>query len=570
VSESGEQQPRSIQDLLSKGEVLGHRSNEHARFYLPELKKTVGLPADADGSVDPVLEQFLVEAVLGAAWYAKQNDNAKRRVLHYICINVAVVLGVPVGLILLGAAAKQLNVDVLAAQVTGVLTGVLALQKTLSAWYSSQQRYAAWYKAAADLKSIYYGFVGRWGGKGADQKLAILADCSAQTDAARKVIDAEELDFYEHLTLPTFDVLDMLTSSRGTVSSFVTSLLPGGQATHVSMVGRNALMAPVGAAPPGSSAEAESTAAAGPSQKGVVVRAAGGAKPNDNPYTIVVLANPALQQYDNTLARDPIMDAPAKFETVVQDTIAALFGNLAGQTEKFMAPFQGQIRIVSIFDPNAATRWSNALVAEASGQYVVPLWQRIPDFLRGYQVGGKPLVPDVAIAVTSSPNFKLSGSWPAKDDPSAGGVPFVMDNVRYMHAYRNELPGMTALHSEASPLTALHEFSHAASSWENGYVFDLYNDISAGTGVVLLNKRWDRPIPANFGTYAGVAYKSDPTRGRLNYEPGWTSYHCELVNPASPALMDDYTQGTPPEACQHDKITVEFLTDRIRAIMSRP
>ena len=498
---------RPIEDLLSKGEILGHRSNKEAHHYLPELKGTLGLPAGANASADPVLTQFLVEAILGAAWYAGKYANAKKEVDKYVRRNIYVVIAVPIAVMLLGFVSNHwLHANSIAGQATGILTGVLALQKTLSTWYANQQRYAAWYKAAADLKSIYYGFVGRWGGKGATQLAAMLVDCDAQTEAARKVIDAEELDFYQRLALPTFDVLDMLTAGRGAVSSFVTSLLPGTPPTQVSMVGRNAVMGPVGAAPPGSSdgpVDAVAPAAQDavpPAQQGVVVRSAGAAKPSDNPYTIVIVANPALQQYNRTLARDPIMGQPDKFELVVQNTIAALFGNLPGQTEKFLAPFRSQIRIVTIFDPAAATSWPNSLVAEASGQYLVPLWQRIPAFVNGYQVGGKPLAADVVIAVTSSPRFTLSGSWPTMDDAGAGGNPFTMDGAQHVHRNRNTMPGMTALHSDASAITALHEFSHAASSWENGYVFDLYNDFAAGT-VLLLNKRWSsRPIPGNFRT----------------------------------------------------------------------
>jgi hypothetical protein len=560
---------RTIEHLLSEGEAIGHRSRDSARKYLSEIKKSLGLADVANTAIDTTLEDFLMEAVLGAAWYAHRYQNAGKRTRHYIWLNVAVVLAIPIGLILLGAGANYLGVNIIASQLAGTLTGVLGLQKTLSAWYASQQRCATWYKSGADLKSIYYGFVGRWGGKGTTMEAAILADCAAQTVAARKVIDDEQLNFYQRLAAPTSDVLDLLTGTGTAVSSFVTSLLPGEPPSQVTMVGRNALITPAGA--PGEiTGGAGPTGPIGPVKTGVTVHSIGAAKPNDNPYTIVILANPALQKYDNTLARDPIMDEPDQFQRVVENTIAALFGKLPGQAEKFLARFQAQTRIVSIFDPDAALSWGNALVAESSGLLVVPLWQRIPDFVRRYQLDGKPLVPDVVIAMTSSPEFIRSGSWPTKDDPHGGGKAFIMDNVHYMHAYRNQLPGMTALHSDASPITALHEFSHAASSWENGYVYDLYNDVASGvSGVVLLNKRWGRPIPQNFDSYAGQIYKSDLEHV---YPMDWTSFHCERVNMENPALMDDFLHASPGPsvACQHDKVTAAFLADRIQAIMSRP
>jgi hypothetical protein len=130
------------------------------------------------------------------------------------------------------------------------------------------------------------------------------------------------------------------------------------------------------------------------------------------------------------------------------------------------------------------------------------------------------------------------------------------------------IPGTVALHTTSSSLTPLHEFGHAASSYSNGSVTDLYVDSPPA-----LNNKRGRPIPGSFANYAGSALASDSARDGIGYPASWQSYHCELHDAALPAVMDDYwlasTGAGGPEACQHDKITRAFLRDRILAKMSR-
>ena len=49
----------------------------------------------------------------------------------------------------------------------------------------------------------------------------------------------------------------------------------------------------------------------------------------------------------------------------------------------------------------------------------------------------------------------------------------------------------------------------------------------------------------------------------------WSSYHCELLNAAAPAAMDNYWQTANPLGCRHDAITVAYLTDRLIAKIGR-
>jgi hypothetical protein len=565
--------PGSIIDLFAKGDVDGgHRSRERADEYLGALIEALDISPHLRSRLKSALCDFIVADILGAAWYQKRYKSAGWKTWAYIALNVFLLLGIPLGLVALNGLMPKAGGSALPGQITGILTGILALQKTLSGWYSSQQRYATWYKCAADLKAIYYDLIQTWHGRIAAPSNDFIEALEAATAAARKILSDEQQDFYEKLSLPSFDVLDMLTGTRGAVSGLVTSLLPGGRQTTIVAAGKNALPgAPVGS-PLAAGAHPALTNGAVQLIDGVRVMAAGAAKPNHNPYTIVIVANPAIESPAESgfCSRDPILDAPDRFAACVAYVIQSVFGKLPGQAEKFMAPFEKDIRILAIFDAKAETIITNALVSEyGMDDLIGPRQQQFADFLAGYLDEGRPVKADVAFAISASTHTRSASQY-TFDDDGAGGVPFDYNGTALSHRYTNVQPGAVALHVDADTVVPLHEFSHAASSWTNGCVQDLYIDCDLTNGPI--NIAVGRPIPAEFGTYSGKSYKSDVQRDGLGYEAGWSSYHCALVDPNYPALMDDFTRarGGRSLASRHDQITVQFLTDRIKAIMSRP
>jgi hypothetical protein len=565
----------SIDDLLARGGTgNGYRSRARAKDYLPSFRTALNLSPASDPVLDYPMEEFLIEAVLGAAWYTQRYSGAKQRVGWYIALNAGLVVALPLALIGLGALPGVSGAKAIGAQATAVLTGVLALQKTLAGWYATQQRYAAWYKSASDLKSIYYALIQTWQGKAAADPVAFVVALDDATTAARKVISDEQLDFYQKLALPSFDILDMVTGARSTVSSFVTSILPGSPQSTLSVVGKNLVLStPPASGPPAVQTISGQTSLA---QRGgivtapqVQVRAVGAAKPN--PYTIVIVANPAVETPADSqyFQPDPILSNPAQFEACVQYVMASVFGKLAGQAETFMAQFEPQVRVISIFDPTVTVGASSALAA-TYGDVIGPRQPQFASFLAGYQSGGQPIKADVSFAVTAFGTDLRSASLFTYDDDNSGGVPFSFEGQQLFHRYENLQPGAVALHVSADSVVALHEFGHAASSWTNGSVTDLYVDSNLDNNPV--NIRVGRPIPSTFATYENRPFASDPLRDSLRYPADWQSYHCALVDTSRPAIMDDFwlAKSGGPQSCRHDQITVTFLTDRIRAIMSRP
>lgn len=288
-----------------------------------------------------------------------------------------------------------------------------------------------------------------------------------------------------------------------------------------------------------------------------------------DPFTVVIVSNPALEAPRNsgTFVVDPVTSNQPGFDACAGYVVDALFARLPGQREAFVADpaLAPKIRVVSLFVSGLPAQHSNSLVAHdnAPGSNLLIARRAVfLPFLSGFGVN----VADVVYAVSESATHTRASAWYTSDDDGRGGVSFTLDGGTFSHRFYNVIPGTVAIHATSTSLTALHEFGHALSSYSNGSVVDLYVDSGAG-----LNNKNGRPIPAHFDTYNGTEMASDPSRDGLGYPPNWTSYHSELLDPAFPAVMDNYWMAHDhvPEHCQHDRITRRFLSDRLRAKISR-
>jgi hypothetical protein len=286
----------------------------------------------------------------------------------------------------------------------------------------------------------------------------------------------------------------------------------------------------------------------------------------NDPFTIIIVSNPVLETpwKSGKFAVDPVTSRQLAFDASAANIVDALFGLLPGQKEQFMAdPRIGPaIRVISLFVNGLAAVDSNSLVAEDGlSDTLVARRSAFVAFLTRY--GYK---ADIVYAVSQSDSHTRASAWYTSDDDGGSGVPFDLDGVTYMHRFYCRIPGTVAIHTTSSSITPLHEFGHALSSYSNGSVTDLYVDSDPA-----LNNKVGRPVPRRFCTYNGSVMSADATRNGLSYPASWLSYHCELHDPRYPAVMDDYWSASSgrPEDCQHDKVTRQFLIDRLIAKISR-
>jgi len=293
-----------------------------------------------------------------------------------------------------------------------------------------------------------------------------------------------------------------------------------------------------------------------------VIRPGDQAKPD--PYTICFVANVAIEApwQSRQFVADAMPNDPAAFDAAVQYSVDCLFGALPGQAEQLLSDsgLGSNIRVVSLLVTGLPVSAESALVGEATViQGLAPRRNEMTSFVRRFNIEA-----DVIFAVSASTRFERAAAYATTDDDAGPGVPFVLSGRQMVHRTRYLIPGTVALHKNSRSLTPLHEFGHAAASFTNGEITDLYTDSSPA-----VNCLRGRPIPNQFATLDNATFATDRTRDGLGYPNDWDSYHCELVDTQRPAVMDNYFKADNPLLCRHDAITRRFLTDRLLAKVRR-
>ncbi len=286
--------------------------------------------------------------------------------------------------------------------------------------------------------------------------------------------------------------------------------------------------------------------------------------PKEAPYAIGFFACPAIRTNAGALVADPVIaDRPA-----FHAAVARSLDNLLRSAEDVLRAnnLEAAVQFVCVHDETRALVDAFALVQEDSTNMIEARRDLFRGFADDYLVAA-----DVGFALSGSATHTRSTAWFTTDDAGRPGVGFTYDGAAFSHRRFASVPGTVALSTTAGGLTALHEFGHAASDFNNGMVDDLYVDgLRPGLQV---NKKARAlatdPVPPNFAAYDFTEFASDAARDGLGYPATWTSYHCELLDPARPNMMDNFWFADDPRLCRLDRLTRAWLADRLAAKASR-
>jgi hypothetical protein len=290
--------------------------------------------------------------------------------------------------------------------------------------------------------------------------------------------------------------------------------------------------------------------------------------PKAEPYTFVFAATPAIQAPGGgTISADPILTNRTSFHDIVRHCLA----NLLTVTESLLRTdnLEANIRFVAIFDPTQGATAANALVGQVNPNLIEPLRDRLNSFVGRYWEN-----PDIVFCLSANATNTRASAWFTTDSNTRPGVNFTYDGTTRTHRRYTDIPGSAAISTlmDTTGLTAIHEFGHAASDFNNGMVIDLYVD-GTRSGFVVNKKvraRATDAIPNNFATYGGTTFQSDQNRDGLGYPNAWTSYHPALVDTTRPNMMDNYWQAaSEPQRCRLDGLTFNWFADRLRAKILR-
>lgn len=196
-------------------------------------KRTVRTPADAEHALsvfamrlaipDSVvvrevllapLQHYVIEIHLNIDWYVRRIERERRLQLMFTAFSVVLLIGIPPLIALLSQVGKDtMNT---AAVITAMITGILAIHKTLAAWLDKRQLFGHFWRTSAELKEVLYSFEQTWTGQVVsgqtvqpDFLLAIQSDIAR----AREIVRAERQGFYELYQSPAFDVFQRLNEA---------------------------------------------------------------------------------------------------------------------------------------------------------------------------------------------------------------------------------------------------------------------------------------------------------------------------------------------------------------------
>ncbi len=308
------------------------------------------------------------------------------------------------------------------------------------------------------------------------------------------------------------------------------------------------------------------------------VRVLHGGPPKVRPYTIVFVANPAIEnQAGGTFSADPMLGYRSGFNYAVIFCLRQLF-TLAEDLMR-QGHIDASIRLVTIFDNTADATEENALAREVFPGHTEPQKGKLNSFVGQYFEKA-----DIVLVLNNSATHGLAMATSTTDDAVGPSTGYILDGTARVHGHLAEIPGSATIHvNEAVPygVVALHEFLHAASDYNNGRVVDLYRDGFPinfdGTPLALqINKKFRAnstdPIPVIFANYNGTDYLSDQNRDGIGYDPSWLSYHPALIDPARPNIMDNYQYLTitfEQQRCRLDQLTYAWYVDRLWAKVHR-
>lgn len=216
------------------------RQRERAIELLPIFRARLGMPPDtpeaahAPRALDELLQRYIIEVQLNIEWYAARLQRERRLRRVYVMLSSVLFVVIPLLIWLLSSgfdprtAAPQESgaAHSTAAEITAVITGILAVHQALAAWLDKRHMVGHFWRASADLKELLYSFEGTWragvyadpgegAGEGESKGIApaFLEALSADIGRARQIVRKEREGFYELYNTPAFDVVQRLSAA---------------------------------------------------------------------------------------------------------------------------------------------------------------------------------------------------------------------------------------------------------------------------------------------------------------------------------------------------------------------
>jgi hypothetical protein len=227
---------------------------------LHEFGGRLQVPADVVAVLSAEERKVLLNFILNHHKVISRYQQLRKRERLWRALFTAVSLlllgGLPFLIFLVGSGAEQTTPELITTQLTALITGLVAVYKSLSSWLDKRKVVGNFRKAEADIKSKLYAFEDKWRGKAVQSRngqgdgeaagrrsvaLDVTRPDGARADGlnsdflkeaqtaiveARQVVEEEETKYFDAVTYPAIDITGMLRETGESARGLVTDQLP--------------------------------------------------------------------------------------------------------------------------------------------------------------------------------------------------------------------------------------------------------------------------------------------------------------------------------------------------------
>jgi hypothetical protein len=154
--------------------------------------------------------------------YQELRIKESRRRIWFTILSLALLMAIPGLMIVIGLYAE--SGSILTAQVAAILTGLIAVHRSVSSWMDKRKVIGNFWKAESDLKTILYSFEDKWKGRAVQSpsetgtekpglKEEFLADARICIAQAKAIVQDEQTKFFDAVTYPAIDLGDMVKNA---------------------------------------------------------------------------------------------------------------------------------------------------------------------------------------------------------------------------------------------------------------------------------------------------------------------------------------------------------------------
>jgi hypothetical protein len=192
------------------------RTPEYADQALAAFTNRLGITG-TPATLEDLLREYVIEVQLNIDWYVRRLERERLMQWMFTAFSVVLLIGIPPLIAWLSHRDDSKTVWT-AAQLTAMITGILAIHKTLAAWVDKRQLFGHFWRTSAELKELLYSFEQRWYGKattGAEPNIEFVQALQADIARARQIVRQERQGFYDIYQSPAFDVFQRLNDAFG-------------------------------------------------------------------------------------------------------------------------------------------------------------------------------------------------------------------------------------------------------------------------------------------------------------------------------------------------------------------